>query len=180
MVQPDPSPEPELPDLNSPEQRLRLESWFNDEIPDVTFAAHAFSLVDRHFAAAGLVANLPKASMRCFVTRWSEFCWHLFHALYPLLDPTQEKAGQDQLITTVFDALIDYCLSPSAGGDLGWRLAMMLQTFAERDTLTDRLKALLPARMQAEMPAIRRVQAQWTEDALAREDELFRMGQMGY
>lgn len=157
----------------------RLEAWFNGGI-DVELVGHAYDLVEARFVAAGLKPDLPDPGMRRLTQRWHEFCWYLFHALYGQI----YRESRDALATDVFADLVALCLqsglAPPGSEARAYRFAHMLSIFQERDTCDERLIALLPPEMQAELPGIRAVFAAWKVQADEWEEELFRMGQHGY
>lgn len=157
------------------QQAELLDAWFEGNKGSEAFSAQAFALVEAHFQRAGLTARLPEPVMRRHASSWMSFSWHLFYALWGPI----ESGDKDDLVKAVFADLAAYSLQ-SRPNSPAWRFAVLLWEFWERKCLNPRVISLLPEVVLAEWPRMQQIFDAWQDQADERENEMIRMGQMGY
>lgn len=169
------TPPPAELELESPAQRERLGQWFLGQGQGLDYTTYCFALVEKAFSDNGLVLRRPEQWERKFIAVWSNFTWHLHKEIcYFVTDPARQP-----LARRIFAELVAFCrLAPASAHAQAY-----LDLVSEFDLFwQDRaaFMALLPPEVADEKAAMDKLIEARHLAAAEREEELYRLGQMGY
>jgi hypothetical protein len=153
----------------------KLKSWFdvsnNFKVSNELYTDYAYYILEKNFAKSNLEL---KRGFHEKNLNWYSFCWYFYRHTWSFVSADEHK----QMMRDIFADLADFC-DLVYGNKVG-RYAVLLNEFLVEFKLPEQIVNLLPEKILEKMPELETQFGYWLEARYEHENEMIRLGMMGY